>query len=439
MKTSTYPPILLFFLFIVAPFSVLRSQETLYFPPVIGDDWETISSQSLGWCDENIPQLYDYLEKRNTKAFIVLYDGKIVLEHYFGSFTQDSIWYWASAGKSLTAFLVGLAQQEGFLSISDSSSKYLGANWTSLTAQQEQKITIRNQLTMTTGLKDNVSDPYCTLPECLIYKADPGTRWAYHNAPYTLLDKVIESSTGQTLNDWFSSKVGKKTGIKGLFIRQGYNNLFISNARSFARFGLLIQNFGIWDGDVIMRDQNYFNEMVNSSQSINPAYGYLWWLNGKKHFMMPQTQITFNGSLMPSAPSDLIAALGKNGQFLNIVPSRGLVLVRMGESPTGNEVPMTLNDTIWQYMNQILCGSSVLDVNRVDLQVYPNPVTEKLTVISPFDQNKLDLSLFDLHGTLKRECLGRYQMDDLKNLPSGLYLLRIRYLNFEKFLKVNKL
>ncbi|HML86707.1 MAG TPA: hypothetical protein PKE52_16245, partial [Bacteroidales bacterium] len=71
MKTSTYPPILLFFLFIVAPFSVLRSQETLYFPPVIGDDWETISSQSLGWCDENIPQLYDYLEKRNTKAFIV--------------------------------------------------------------------------------------------------------------------------------------------------------------------------------------------------------------------------------------------------------------------------------------------------------------------------------------------------------------------------------
>lgn len=45
---------------------------------------------------------------------------------------------------------------------------------------------------MTSGLNDRVPDPNCTIPECLIYKSDTGTRWAYHTAPYSILDNVIE-------------------------------------------------------------------------------------------------------------------------------------------------------------------------------------------------------------------------------------------------------
>jgi CubicO group peptidase (beta-lactamase class C family) len=52
--------------------------------------------------------------------------GKLFLEKYFGSFTKDSIWYWASAGKTITSFLVGKAQEENFLSIDDPSSKFQG-------------------------------------------------------------------------------------------------------------------------------------------------------------------------------------------------------------------------------------------------------------------------------------------------------------------------
>ena len=63
----------------------------------------------------------------------MLKDGKIAIEKYFGTFTKDSLWYWASAGKTLTAFLVGQAQENGLLSISDSTSKYLGSGWTGLT------------------------------------------------------------------------------------------------------------------------------------------------------------------------------------------------------------------------------------------------------------------------------------------------------------------
>ena len=150
--------------------------QSLYFPPLTGDEWETVAPSSLGWCDERIDSLYDLLEENNTKAFIVLKDGKIVLEKYFGTFVQDSAWYWASAGKSLTACLVGIAQQEGFLSIEDTTSSYLGEGWTACTSDQEEKITIRHQLTMTTGLDDQVPENYCTLDTCLIYKADAGTR-----------------------------------------------------------------------------------------------------------------------------------------------------------------------------------------------------------------------------------------------------------------------
>jgi len=57
--------------------------------------------------------LRTYLDGNNTKAFLVLQDGRLVYEEYFEAFTRDSIWYWASAGKSLTAFLTGMAQQEG--------------------------------------------------------------------------------------------------------------------------------------------------------------------------------------------------------------------------------------------------------------------------------------------------------------------------------------
>src|SRR5690606_22980472 len=98
------------------------STQEYYFPPVFGNTWETINPEELGWCAEKIPSFYDYLDSTNTKAFIVLKDGKIVLEKYFGTFTQDSSWYWASAGKSLTALMIGIAQDENFLDINEKTS-----------------------------------------------------------------------------------------------------------------------------------------------------------------------------------------------------------------------------------------------------------------------------------------------------------------------------
>jgi CubicO group peptidase (beta-lactamase class C family) len=342
-------------LFLLIVLFACPSLAQVYFPPTSGNTWETTTPAELGWCEDQIPELLSFLESNNTKAFIVLKLGKFFIENYFGTFTQDSLWYWASAGKTLTSYLVGIAQQNGQLSINDLSSSYLGSGWTSCTADQENSITVRNQLTMTSGLDDGVADPYCTDPNCLIYLADAGTRWAYHNAPYTLLDGVLEGATGQTLNGLVFSALKQPTGMDGFFIQSGYNNVYLSTARSMARFGILMQNSGNWNGNQLMIDANYFQEMTTPSQNLNNSYGYLWWLNGQSSYMIPQAQAVIPGMIFPNAPSDVYAAMGRDGQFLNVSPADGLVFIRMGNAPDNSLVPFLLNDQIWEKLNYVMC------------------------------------------------------------------------------------
>lgn len=344
----------------VNPSSGTDTNNNLYFPPLNADTWETTTPQSLGWNTNNINDLYTFLEQKNTRAFLVLKDGKIVIEKYFGNdiqnrtFTAKGVWYWASAGKTLTSFLVGKAQEDGFLKLSDRTSLYLGRGWTSLTPTQEDAITIRHQITMTTGLNDGVPDDDCTKPECLQYLAPAGNRWAYHNAPYTILDRVVSSATKKTFSEYFNSSIRDKIGMDGSWIPSGSNNVYFSTPRAMARFGLLILNKGKWGNEVVMKDQDYFNAMINTSQNLNLSYGYLWWLNGKTSVMVPTLQTVLPRALAPNAPAEMIAAMGKNGQQLNIVPSKNLIVIRMGDSVDNSPVGITLQDEIWGKLNGII-------------------------------------------------------------------------------------
>lgn len=326
----------------------------VYYPPA-GALWERTSPAALGWDEAALPALFNMLEQKGTKAFLVVHNGRIVLEKYFGRFTADSSWYWASAGKTLTAALVGIAQHEGRLQITDPTSRYLGQGWTSLPPAKENLITVRHQLAMTTGLDDGTADDDCTTPGCLQYKADAGSRWAYHNAPYTLLEKVVEQATGSSYNAYFRQKIGSRIGMDGLWVRVGFNNVFFSTARSMARFGLLLQSGGVWNGTAVLPDSVFNRAQVNSSQSFNPSYGYLTWLNGKASHMLPTLQLSFAGALIPNGPADMYAALGKNDQKLYVVPSRKLVVVRMGET-AGNVVlaASSFDNELWGALKAVI-------------------------------------------------------------------------------------
>ncbi len=423
-----------FFYFILFFFAsnTENKAQNLYFPPNISSNWDTLSASSLGWCTNKIPQLYNYLDSTNSKAFILLKDGKIVLEKYFDNFTKDSLWYWASAAKTVTSFLVGIAQQEGKLKITDTSSKYLGLGWTNCTAEQEKKITIRNQLTMTTGLDDNVADNHCTLDSCLIYKADAGTRWAYHNAPYTLLDKVLQNATGQFLNTLYINKLRNSIGMNGGFFPMDYDNLLITTPRSMARFGLLILNKGNWNGNQILTDTAYFNQMTNTSQNINLSYGYLWWLNGKNSCMVPESQLVFPFSISPDGPADMIAALGKNGQIINVVPSQNLVFIRMGDMPGTGDVPFTLTNEIWKRLNQVICNTGINETKEgYGLKIFPNPANGKITIeINEAEQKNVHFELYTINGLKVAEQIFNEKQNiiDISRFAKGLYFVKVKSL-----------
>lgn len=130
--------------------------------------------------------------------------------------------------------------------------------------------------------------------------------------------------------------------------------VYLGNARSLARFGLLNLNYGKWKEEQII-PKEYATEMTTTSQNINPAYGYFWWLNGKDNFRIPGSTESYPGKLIPSAPDDLYAGLGANDQKIYVVPSEKLVIVRLGKSANEDLAgPSSFDEELWQKLNVYL-------------------------------------------------------------------------------------
>ena len=318
---------------------------TMYFPPIGSDTWETVAPSTLGWDLTKLNEAITYAGTKNTYGLIILYKGRMVTENYWNGWDKNTVYYIASAGKSVTAFLAGIAEQEGQLNINNKTSTYLGTGWTSEPLAKENLITVKHQLTMTTGLDYNVPDDNCTSPSCLTYKGDAGSFWYYYNAPYRLIQDVIANATGTNYNTYTKIKLADKIGMKNY---TWYNYTLWLNSRDMARFGLLALNKGVWNGNTIMTDQSYFTAMTNTSQAYNLSYGYLWWLNGKSSFMAPTSSLVIPGALAPAAPADMIACLGKGDKKIYVIPSKDLVVIRHGDD-TGDQLlgPTSFDNIFW--------------------------------------------------------------------------------------------
>ncbi|MBC7902491.1 MAG: serine hydrolase, partial [Gemmatimonadaceae bacterium] len=261
-------------------------------------------------------------------------------------------WQWNSAGKTLTTAVTGIAQQEGLLNINNKVSQYLGTGWTSETIDKENLITTRHLLTMTSGLNDANE---LVIKSNLTYLADAGTRWSYHNVFQRLMDVVAAAGT-QDYESYFNAKLKSKIGMDGFWNNGIIFKVYHSNTRSMARFGLLALNRGKWDKEQIINEV-YFNESINTSQNINPSYGYLWWLNGKTSFMIPGGQAVFQGPPVPNAPADMYAAMGADDQRIYVIPSRNMVVIRMGDAsdPANPSFAVSgFDNALWQKINAVI-------------------------------------------------------------------------------------
>ncbi len=327
----------------------------LYFPPIGPDDWETVSLDALGWDTDAESALLDFLAANGTKAFLLLKDGKIAMEAYPNGGQKNEAHPWYSVGKTLVSFSAGLAVQQNRLLLNEPSSAYLGTGWSSLENGQEIAITVKDHLQMTSGLDFNVSNTNCTDAECLNFLNTPGDFWYYHNAPYTLTQKIIGEAVGEAFEPYFERNLKNMIGMEGEWATLGFANIYYSNARSMARFGLLNLNQGQWENTPVLGDLEYFEQMTSTSQPMNKAYGYFWWINGAADHRLPGSEQQFDGKLIPNAPDDLIAGLGKNDQKLYVVPSEGIVVVRMGESADEPTLgPSGFDNALWEKINALI-------------------------------------------------------------------------------------
>jgi CubicO group peptidase (beta-lactamase class C family) len=320
-----------------------------YFPPTMGD-WQRVAPAAVGWNAMKLDAALNYAGERRASGVVVLHRGRIMAERYWnldeearaGSKARDYgamvrgrdasgrvIEDVASVQKSVSAILVGIAQHKGLLKLEDRVDKHLGAGWSKASPEQEQAITVRHLVTMTSGLKDD-----------LTFEAAAGTRWRYNSAAYARTIQVVAAAAKKSPNDltreWLTGRIGMNDSRWADRPGTGRNAVpnalgFATTARDLARFGLLILAEGQWNGESIIADRDFLQAALKPSQKLNPSYGYLWWLNGQPEVARGAGE-RVKGPLIPTAPSDLVAALGAVDRKLYIVPSLGLVVTRLGNS-----------------------------------------------------------------------------------------------------------
>jgi CubicO group peptidase (beta-lactamase class C family) len=342
---------------------------TSYFPaPAAKAVWEKILPADAGYDAAKLNEALDFARTQRSSGVVILYRGKILAEGYWnpdelpadgqkanakkqagysmrvigrdaaGQAIEDV----ASAQKSVSAILAGLAQERGLLKISDPVKKHLGEGWSKATAEQEAAITIRHLLTMTSGLDEGLQ-----------FEAPAGTRWFYNSTAYARVLMCTAAAAKLDRNDltkqWLTGPIGMadsrwaerpiSAGVNAI------NNVGLATtARDLARFGVLIMNNGDWNGQTIIKDKQFLHDALHPSQDLNPSYGYLWWLNGQPKVMRGRQLV--DGPLIPTAPPDLVAALGAFQRKLYVVPSQQLIVTRLGDDCA------PLDAKLWQLLSE---------------------------------------------------------------------------------------
>lgn len=269
--------------------------------------------------------------KNRTRAVIVLYKNQLVAEQYSDGFTKNSKILGWSMTKSLTATYFGILQKQGKLNINQS---HLYPEWED---DGRKNITINDLLHMNSGLEweedytkiSDVTKMLFLAKDMTQIQVDkpqigkPNQSWNYSSGTSNLLSGILRKqfkTHQEYLDFWYSSLIDKigmhsmlvETDMAGNFIGSSYA---WATARDWAKFGLLYLNKGNWNGEQIF-DESWAKYVATPTNTSNGIYGGHFWLNVKGQ--------------MPDVPKDTYSCNGYQGQRVYIIPSKDLVIVRMG-------------------------------------------------------------------------------------------------------------
>ena len=277
-----------------------------------------------------------------TVALVVIKNDSLLFEKYWDGYSDSSLSNSFSVAKSITSLLIGAAIKEGKIkSVDELVGNYLPEFREGLAA----KLTIKHLLTMSSGSNwdESYSNPLSVTTESYygsdLYKTatgvkiirEPGTYHSYKSGDTELLGLILERATGKSVSAYASEKLWQPLGAehpaKWSTDRKSGNEkafcCFNTNARDFARIGQLMLDSGKWKGNTII-DSEYYAQSVTACQVPDEGdspcddYGYQWWL-------YPETPGVFY-------------ARGILGQYIIVIPSKNIVLVRLGHKRSDNFV-----------------------------------------------------------------------------------------------------
>ncbi|HUT55195.1 MAG TPA: serine hydrolase [bacterium] len=282
-----------------------------------------------------------------TRAVVVVYQGRIIAERYAPGFSSDTPLLGWSMTKSVTNALVGILVRQGRLDIHEPAPV---PQWKGPDDPRAQ-ITVDQLLRMESGLKfveeyeKNIASDVnvmlfnhgdmAAFAADMPLSAEPDSVWSYSSGTSMILARMVRQAVGGTGEDYLAfprrelfDKLGMSSAVlepdaSGTFAGASY---LYASARDWARFGLLFLRDGVWNGERILPQGWVAYSSTPTPAAPHGGYGAQFWLNAGS----PGNQ---EDRWLPKLPVDLYSARGHDGQYVTIIPSHDLVVVRLGFTP----------------------------------------------------------------------------------------------------------
>ena len=286
--------------------------EAVDYTPLPGDDWEVSTPAEQGIDPKLVAELYYKADELETiKGLLVVKNGKLIAEGYFNGGSVDEMFDRASATKSFTSALVGIALDQGCLSSVDKKMIDFFPEFTGqIDDPRKEQITIQDLLQMRGGYPDEeytppymeilyFSDNWHHIPHLVDFPltSEPGTEFAYSNLTSHLLGVIVTracdtdlqsfaqqhlfSPINAEVGDWYPDADDYRLGSMGIFVK----------ARDMAKFGSLFLHGGEYQGDQVISASWVMESLQRYSEGIKRGgetsskygsfrdlgYGYQWW------------------------------------------------------------------------------------------------------------------------------------------------------------------
>ena len=294
----------------------------------------------------SLEQISTYARATNSSALLVMHEGNLVWERYWGEFDAASTSNSMSMSKTVLALLVGIAIAEGNIESELTSVANYIPEWSQ---DERRKITIQDLLLMQSGLKnsDNVNNPLSDLVQ-MYAGADadrvaldiPATQppkqvFNYNNGNSQILSEVLERATGEKYADYLSSRLWQPLQASDAWIwldRPNGNSkpfcCLFATPRDWARVGQLFLDRGRVNNRQIVPEP-WLDKMIQPS-ALSTNYGYHIWLKARTDSKLG---VYTRDASKPFLAEDTFYLDGASNQRVYIIPSQALVIVRVGERP----------------------------------------------------------------------------------------------------------